>query len=350
MAEIEEKLRVIMDDRIEKLTLSSGIPLTVEELKSVVKETFGITQEFCLHYLDSEFGDYFTLNSCDQIKHKDTIKVVHTCPVVLTLIPTDESFASTSDKLSTSGTSFAETTTTNLESSTESSSSADTTILPKQNLERFQSWPKIFPIPQFAFETEMFLHNATEEYNKSGTFPKTAKVKGDILEKLAEAIYAFTAYPSNAQISDVAEILVKTYPCLREPGSYSGFYGWQQSIKYKMANYRTKLRGFGIPEVMCNSIKNKSPANRKSAKAVKKPRKAEVNYLPPYPPGEDEESLEQERILLLTEVMKRDNAMVIKDMMARTFPHRRNDVIIKSLGIEDLKSRWPALFEPCHVS
>ncbi|RVE63471.1 hypothetical protein OJAV_G00136590 [Oryzias javanicus] len=109
-----------------------------------------------------------------------------------------------------------------------------------------------------------------------------------------------------------------------------------------MANYRTKLRGFGIPEVMCNSLKNKSPANRKSAKA-------EVNYLPPYPPGEDEESLEQERILLLTEVMKRDNAMVIKDMMARTFPHRRNDVIIKSLGIEDLKSRWPALFEPCHL-
>ncbi|KAI9538498.1 hypothetical protein NQZ68_014259 [Dissostichus eleginoides] len=43
-----------------------------------------------------------------------------------------------------------------------------------------------------------------------------------------------------------------------------------------MANYRTKLRGYGVPEVMCNSLKRKSPPQQKSAMGVKKPRKAEI--------------------------------------------------------------------------
>lgn len=156
-------------------------------------------------------------------------------------------------------------------------------------------------------------------------------------------------HPS-AQISDVAEALVKKYPCLKEPGSFSGYYGWQQSIKYKMANYRTKLRGYGVPEVMCNALKRKSPADQKSAKSIKKPWKAEVNYLPPYPAGEDEESQEQERIQLLTEVRKRDNNKLIKEKMAKTCAHRRNKIIILSPSIEDIKARWPALFEASHVS
>ena len=66
-------------------------------------------------------------------------------------------------------------------------------------------------------------------------------------------------------------------------------------------------------------LKRKSPADQKSAKNVKKPRKAEVNYLPPYPAGEDEESQEQERIQLLTEVRKRDKNKLIKEKMAKTF-------------------------------
>ncbi|KAJ4921463.1 hypothetical protein JOQ06_022357 [Pogonophryne albipinna] len=116
-----------------------------------------------------------------------------------------------------------------------------------------------------------------------------------------------------------------------------------------MANYRTKLRGYGVPEVMCNALKRKRPADQKSAKNVKKPRKAELNYLPPYPAGEDEESQEQERIQLLSEVMKRDNNKLIKDKMAKTFSHRRNKIINQSPSIEDIKARWPALFEASHI-
>lgn len=69
-----------------------------------------------------------------------------------------------------------------------------------------------------------------------------------------------------------------------------------------MPDHRKQLGKFGYPEVTCTTQKNKSPENRKSTKNVKMPQKAEVNYLPPDPAGQNEESLEQERVDLLTEV------------------------------------------------
>lgn len=332
----------------------------MEELQTTVKENFGLYEEFSFQYLDSEFGDYFTLHKTDQIKHKDTIKVVYAAPIILHLQQVDESLdisfgQQSTDSLSASyaesSVSNAESSVSNAESSAGTSSSGSTIILPRQrSTERCQPWPKQFPIPQFAYETEIYLERADEDYRRNGTLLTCSKIKADILEKLAETIYMYAAYPSNPQICDVAEALVKKYPCLKEPGSVTGYYGWQQSLKYKMANYRTKLRGYGVPEVMCNALKRKSAADQKSAKNVKKPRKAEINYLPPYPAGEDEESQEQERIQLLTEVKKRDNNKLIKEKMAKTFAHRRNEVVTQSPNIEDMKARWPALFEASSVS
>ena len=77
----------------------------------------------------------------------------------------------------------------------------------------------------------MCLERAAEEYQKNGTLLNTSKVKANILEKLSETMYTYTAYSSGAQISDVAKALCTKYPFLKEPGSFSGFYGWQQSLK-----------------------------------------------------------------------------------------------------------------------
>ncbi|KAL7402812.1 hypothetical protein ABVT39_020262 [Epinephelus coioides] len=143
MADMEAKLRVIIDDRIEKLVLPSGIPPTLEELQTIVKETFGISIEFSLQYLDSEFEDYFTLHNSDLIKHKDTIKVVHTAPILLNLYPCDESLDSSFVQQSTdcdsasfaeSTTSNAESTASNAESSAGTSSSQDTIILSRRRI------------------------------------------------------------------------------------------------------------------------------------------------------------------------------------------------------------------------
>ncbi|KAK0149893.1 hypothetical protein N1851_009339 [Merluccius polli] len=130
--------------------------------------------------------------------------------------------------------------------------------------------------------------SANEAFNKDGTPLTTPNVKPDILEKLAHYIYNYTTYPTKLQIIALAEALIKAHPCLKERSNHSGYAGWQSSIKYKRANYHTKLKSFGVPDAMCNALKHKHPDNRKSAKNVKKPRKAEVNYLPPYPAGENQ--------------------------------------------------------------
>ncbi|KAI4802444.1 hypothetical protein KUCAC02_020280 [Chaenocephalus aceratus] len=313
MADIEAKLRVIIDDRMEKLVLPSGIPSTLEELQTVVKETFDISDEFSLQYFDSEFEDYFTIHKSDEIKHKDTVKVVYAEHITLNLVLLDECTDNSFLQHSTD----TESTASNVDSSAGQSSSQHTIILSNRSAtELCQPWPKQYPVPQFAFETEMILERATEDFKKNGTPLTNARVKSDILETLAKIIYTYTAYPSSAQISDVAEALVKKYPFLKEPGSFSGYYGWQQSIKSKMANYRTKLRGYSVPEQeRTRKVKNQ----------------------------------EQERIQLLSEGMKRDNYKLIKDKMAKTFAHRRNKIINQSPSIEDIKARWPALFEASHI-
>lgn len=129
-----------------------------------------------------------------------------------------------------------------------------------------------------------------------------------------------------------------------EQGSVTSYYVRKISLKCKMGNYRTKLRGLGCPEISINSLKNRKPGNSFCPNQVKKPRRAEVNFCPHYPAGEDKESLEKERVELLSEVKKRNNYQVIKEKMEKTFAHRRYEVVQDMPLIAEFKSRWPALF------
>ncbi|XP_034545634.1 uncharacterized protein LOC117817198 [Notolabrus celidotus] len=123
-------------------------------------------------------------------------------------------------------------------------------------------------------------------------------------------------------------------------------YGWQQRLKYKMANYRSKMRRREVPcpELDINSLKRKSPGEKNPAKNCKRPKRAEVNYLPPHPSGESTDSLEMERQELLKEVKKTNNAKVIREKMAKAFSYRRHEVVVQSPTAGDFKERWPALF------
>lgn len=64
-------------------------------------------------------------------------------------------------------------------------------------------------------------------------------------------------YPTDKDFEGVAEALLCKPPFSKEPGSVTGYGGWKMSLKYKMANYRTKLRQRGCPEVTVNSLKHK---------------------------------------------------------------------------------------------
>ncbi|XP_041664379.1 uncharacterized protein LOC121523526 [Cheilinus undulatus] len=166
----------------------------------------------------------------------------------------------------------------------------------------------------------------------------------DILEKVAEEIYKYKGYPTDADFSDVAEALIRKHPCLSEPGSYNGCYGWKQRLKTKMGNYRTQLRLIGCSELLANSLKSKAPGDALPAKNIKRPRRGEANHIPDLPTGETPDKLEDERLSLLSEVRKRNNHAVIKDKMDKTFSLRRQEIVGKETGVEELKARWPALF------
>ncbi|XP_076745832.1 uncharacterized protein LOC112433483 isoform X2 [Maylandia zebra] len=340
------QLRVILADHdVRKVVLPSGIPETVDDLYSAIRDTFSITRDFCLHYKDADFGDeFFTLVSTTDLKDKDTIKIVFLQDQEPTITLTLSDVTNVTDNPSEEDS-----------VDTSSVSTNDTLILSTSEDSpghRYQRWPVQFQIPRFSDLTEIQIRSANERFQKDGTLLPTKDLiplLPDILRKLAEAIYKYTAYPSSLQISEVAEALTLKHPCLKEPGSFNGCYGWAQRLKYKMNNFRSKLRGLGCPEVEVNSLKRKMTCDQYPAKNVKKPKKAEVNYLPPHAQGETSESLEKERIELLSEVMKRDNSRMVAQKMDKTFSLRREEIVKEAPAISDFMKRWPALFSEVQI-
>lgn len=329
------RFRVLIDQDIKKLTLNSGIPSSVGELVAATKEAFSITAEISLQYRDEDFDDFFTLTSTNDLKDKDTLKVVYALPAItLTLVPL-ESNPEASDVFSICD--------------TLSVDSQDTVILSPPPSERQNAWPAVFPIPTFSYNTELALRQANEMYLRDGTPLTSPRVRSDILEHLAEVMFSYTAYPNDGQRSAVAQALIEKHPCLKEPGSYNGCYGWQQSLKYKCGNYRTKRKALGMPEVLIDSLKHKDKDDRKPAKNIKKAKKAEVNYLPTHPTGETDDTLENVRLDLIAASKKKDSVTSINYMMSRTYSLRRKEVVVQSPRVAEFKERWPALFEPFQV-
>ncbi|XP_028430573.1 uncharacterized protein LOC114553561 [Perca flavescens] len=319
------KLRVVLNpDDTRKLILSDGIPETMEQLMDEVRKVCGFNGNFRLQYQDRDFGDALVnLTSTVELEDLATVKVIpiiDDCSQGLNLTVCDDLSTQSDD--------------TELLSTPSSSVST-----------RTQMWPREFPIPTFSYDTELQLEKGNVVYRSNMTrLTPSSKTKSDILEKVAEEIFKYKAYPTDSDFSDVAEALIKKHPCLSEPGSYNGCYGWKQRLKTKMGNYRTQLKGIGCSELLANSLKSKAPEDALPAKKVKRPKRGEANHIPDIPTGETPDKLEKERLLLLSEVMKRNNRALIKDKMAKTFSLRRHEIVEKELGVEDLKVRWPALF------
>ncbi|XP_021325588.1 uncharacterized protein [Danio rerio] len=347
------KLRLVFGENdVRKLVLPSGIPSTLQELKSIIQETFSIPECFTLMYEDMEFGgQFFNLDSVDDVQDKCTLKVVQTEPITLNMVamnrstlPTESDARSCSSQDTVGLTPVSDT---YLSSDSTSSGSQDTVLLSSSETTtscRSQGWPTKFIVPTFSFDTELLLSDGNKAYQKDGTLLNNHRVTSSVLETLAETIFCYTAYPTGVQIMNVVEMLIEKYPCLKEPGSFNGQYGWQQRIKYKMGNYRAKLRGsqLSCPELEVNQ-KRKTNENP-TPKGFKRPRKAEVNYLPPFPFGETGESLEKERLDLLNEIRKKNNKNIIGEKMEKTFYYRRTEVVKDCPAVKDFMERWPALF------
>ncbi len=195
------QLRIIIEEtQVHKLTLPDGIPSTVDELLAAAQNHFQLQGSFTVMYMDKDFDDqFFTLTSTDVIKNKDTIKLVRNEPssVTLTLTPINEDAASSpSVPLGHEDGS--------------SVSSSDTIILPRSPEFRSEPWPTIFEIPTFSYNVELPLQAGNKAYETDGSLLQNPSMNSDILEKLAETIFHYTAYPSGLQILAVVEALLKS--------------------------------------------------------------------------------------------------------------------------------------------
>lgn len=347
-------LRILFGDESDsrKLTLASGIPATVEELQTTIQTVFQVKDDFRLQYMDIDFNDFMNLTSVSEIQNKGTLKVIY-CSVS----SPEEPYITLYPVSSPGGASFTTIDPQTPSSSVASSCSEDTLCTstphssPETQPSKVSSWPQVFVIPKFTYEAEFELQLKNEEFETSGTyFNPGPKLKGVILEGLAQEMVKYTKYPKDYQCEEVAAALTRAHPCLGQLGSKTGFWGWKQSLKYKMQNYRTKLGRLGHPEIRVNCLKHKREGQGKAAASIKKPRKAEINYIPLHPKGETAKSLEDERIALLSEVQKRDNEVVIRAKMEKTFSHRRLEIVEQRPMVAEFKGRWPALFEHREVS
>lgn len=129
--------------------------------------------------------------------------------------------------------------------------------------------------------------------------------------------------------------------------------GWKVSLKFKMANYRSKLRQLGMQEVAINGCKRSrsNPDAEHSRANIKRPREAEVNFLLNFPHGSDERSLEDLHLKMMDELKKKDqDVMMINRDMQQTFALRRKEIVQSSPSVKEIMSRWPALFREVQVS
>lgn len=323
-----------------KLTLPSGIPKTIEELKTEIKKQCGVTGDFRLQYLDTDFEDYVNLTCPVDPQDKATIKV-------LTQRSFDVCSPSSADTDIRSSSSSSPTHCSSVTASQSDLSGSASESMSSSTMLRSETWPTNFPIPQFPYEVELELQRAHEEFLQNGTSLKIEskpKLKTEILKSLAAEILKYKVYPRSGEYEDVAKTLIAKYPCLKEKGSAGGFFGWKVSLQWMMGNYRRTLRAAGCPEIKINSLKRIPDGECTHSIQFKKPKKAKVNFFPDYPAGEDKESLEKERLALLSEIQKKDNHQTIKQKMDKTFAYRRHEVVQDMPFFAEFKSRWPALF------
>uniref|UniRef100_A0A3P8SWX3 PB1 domain-containing protein n=1 Tax=Amphiprion percula TaxID=161767 RepID=A0A3P8SWX3_AMPPE len=223
----------VSTDLVRKMTLSSR-PESVDDLKIMIKEKFKLDFDFSLSYEDPDFdGQLCSLVDIEELPQKAVVKAIR------------------------------------IESDDSSVASDDTIILPHaMTPERAERW------------NEFILSEGNATYVRTG---KTLK--------LAAKMHSCKAYPSDREVSVVAEALVTKHPCLKNQDL-------RQGGSYKFGEEK----------------------------------------------GEDTTSLEQLRLQIVDEVKMSDKNLVhITKLMQTTFALRRKEVVNDDLPVAEILERWPAL-------
>ncbi|XP_072563171.1 sterile alpha motif domain-containing protein 3-like [Paramormyrops kingsleyae] len=118
------------------------------------------------------------------------------------------------------------------------------------------------------------------------------------------------------------------------------------NLKFKMGNFRQRLRVAGCPELKVNT----RTSSQTGSKKLKRAKKSEVNFLPGFPEGKTQHDLDIERSVLVSEMKKRKvDWRQIDEMMFNTFSLRRKEIVEDEPLVAQVKERWPALFSERQV-
>lgn len=256
------RLRIILGEQnSQKVILQHGIPTSVSDLSKEIEKQCNVQGNFRLQFMDPDFdNEFMNLMSTSEIQDKSTLKVV-----LLTSdrdnSPTPQLDTSQSRSTCSSPALSLSSCDTMILSSPSTSASSDCVASaspePSSRI-KSSAWPAVFTVPRFAYDAELKLDQGNAAFKTHGTFlSPDPKLKMAIFDGLAEEIVRYKVYPTNTEYSQVAEALIEKHPCLKERGSANGYSGWKASVKYKLANYRTKLRNIGCAEVTVNSLKHK---------------------------------------------------------------------------------------------
>lgn len=334
-------------DIIRKMALTSR-PASVDELKNMMKAKFKLDFDFRLSYEDPDFDRQLcSLVEIEELPQKAVLKIIRTEPKACPVASDDSGV-----EPQIVGLFRAAGRTEILISENEAVAPKDTTIIKPDAMSpvRAESWPSVFPVPTFSYHLEAILNQGNIAYNNMGkTLILSKGQKHELLEALAIKMHSFKAYPSDKNFSTVAEALVTKHPCLKEPGSQTGWEGWKNSLKFKMGNYRSKLSRAGFHEVAVNSGKRSRDEHPHAN--IKRPKRAEVNFLPNFPKGEDGASLGMLRLQMVDELQTTDiNLPLVSKLMDTTFALRRREVIHDDICVVEVLERWPALKMDSEVS
>ncbi|XP_035271196.1 uncharacterized protein LOC118226062 [Anguilla anguilla] len=294
-----------------------GKPHSLDALVQQLEDKLGIPHKFTLQYEDPDFNNALVnLTDISDLPEMPTLKII-SLAATPTLSTADAEILSTS--------------------------SGEQSPLSRQS-----PWPATFEIPNFAVDVEYRLRQGNLIYTRDETHLQVPHdMKHKILEKLAETMYSFKAYPHDEEFSDFASTLFKKHPCLTEPGSSNGLNGWKNSLKFKMGNYRTTLRRAGCTDVAIHTGKRGS---QEILRSVNRPKRFEINFLPNFPIGEDEISTESKRKELVEELKKHHpSATLISNNMDTTFALRRKELVHSEPPVKETLGRWPALFTESQV-
>jgi len=315
-------LRVVISDAEIRKVRMANKPGSIDELHDRLKSVCSIGYPFVILYEDKDFNnDLCSLENMNDLGPYATVRIVGVTNAVV-------------DSASTS--------------SVDSHTSASNSGGLRQGS---GNWPDEFVIPLFDHDIELMLSRGNAEFMESGKSLILARsAKGTILQRVVTAVYDIKAYPTESEFTAVAKALVTKHPCLREPGTRSGYDGWRNSIQFKMGNYRNDIRKTGGAELVINGGRRSryNPDLPFGRTQIRKPRRGESNYLPNLPSGKDSSSQQE---ILKEECRKaHPDRNLVHTLMAETFAIRRQYIVKECPLIDDIKENWPASFYPKEVS